>query len=63
MFRGNSTREQLDLIISKLGTPTPEVLRGNASRAVIESIRRQEHRNATPWEGAWRRERKVATMV
>lgn len=40
MFKGNSTREQLQLIIEKLGTPADDEMTGIHSPLVIETIKR-----------------------
>ncbi len=40
LFKGNSTREQLQLIIEKLGVPGPDDMTGITSPAVIDTIRR-----------------------
>ena len=52
LFHGTSTREQLDLIISALGTPTPAVLRANACDAVVSYVERMAPVEGVPWAGA-----------
>jgi hypothetical protein len=52
MFKGSSTKEQLELILTKLGTPSQEDLAQNASQAVIDSIRKMPTHEPRAWEGA-----------
>lgn len=52
LFKGANTREQLDLIIAKLGTPGPDDLRGITSKPVLDLLRRGPPKPAIPWTGA-----------
>ncbi len=51
IFKGISTKDQLEVIVSKLGAPSEEVIRGVASRTVIDVLRRGAHRDSVPWAG------------
>ena len=48
MFKGGSTREQLEIIIAKRGTPTDSDLR-HVSRGALEMIRRMPTTAPVPW--------------
>jgi serine/threonine protein kinase len=49
IFRGTSTNNQLELIITKLGAPTSQDLSGITSRTALEQIRRLGTKEAIPW--------------
>ena len=52
LFKGASTREQLELVIAKLGTPTTSDLR-QVSRGAAQSVRNMPVKEPVPWNGEW----------
>lgn len=48
ILKGSSTREQVELILNRLGTPSEEEITANSSKAVGDALRRMNVRNPTP---------------
>merc|ERR1712097_122414 len=49
LFRGNSSRHQLHLILGVLGKPTPEDVVGSANPRYHDMLNSMEARKAVPW--------------
>ena len=49
LFRGNSSRHQLHLILSVLGKPSPEDVADTANPRYHDMLNKMEERKAVPW--------------
>ena len=51
VFKGVSTKDQLEVIVAKLGAPPPSAIRGITHRSVIEVLQRGVRKESVPWAG------------
>lgn len=49
VFKGVSTKDQLEVIVAKLGAPPPSAIRGITNRSVIEVLQRGVRKESVPW--------------